>query len=125
MVRIPSSLGSNAPHVRRAFCILWNFTFISFIRTSRIYKISLVFLNFQHPLVYENAVQPAPLPEDWFHSTIVVQKDSIIVYVDHSAVPSLRVRRFDLPAVSGIGLLTDGLSGDFANLVLKKASSDK
>jgi len=88
-------------------------------------KYHLFFLNFQHPLVYENAVQPAPLPEDWFHSTIVVQKDSIIVYVDHSAVPSLRVRRFDLPAVSGIGLLTDGLSGDFANLVLKEASSDK
>src|SRR5689334_19039091 len=42
-----------------------------------------------HPLVYENAVTPAPDPDDWFHATIIVSNDSVVVYVDHATTASL------------------------------------
>jgi hypothetical protein len=77
-------------------------------------------LREKYPLVYENAVHPFPGPEDWFHVTIVVQKDSVQVYVDHSIIPSLKVHRFNPSGGGKIGLWGDEKSGDFANLEIKK-----
>jgi len=77
-------------------------------------------LRKESPLVYENAVTPVPNPDDWFHATIVVTKDSIIVYVNHSATASLKVELLNNRSNGKIGLWTSGLSGDFANLTLSE-----
>lgn len=77
-------------------------------------------LRQEHPLVYENCVIPAPEAGDWFHATIVVTRDSIKVYVNHSAIPSLQVKKLGNLQDGMIGLWDDGLSGDFANLTIKQ-----
>lgn len=69
-----------------------------------------------HPLVYENAVNPVPQPDDWFHATIRVKGDWITVFVNHSATASLQVKKLGSSNTGKIGLWTSGLSGDFAHL---------
>lgn len=76
-------------------------------------------LRREHPLQYENAVSPVPNPESWFHTTIVVDDAWVTVYVDHSSTPSLKVPLLTTRKGSLIGLWDAGLSGDFANLVIK------
>lgn len=76
-------------------------------------------LRKEHPLVYENAVNPFPLATAWFHACIVVNADEIVVYVDHSTSPSLTVKKLNNRQDGLIGLWADGLTGDFANLVIK------
>ena len=71
-----------------------------------------------HPLVYENAVNPAPLANEWFHATIVVKDNWVTVYVEHSPTPSLKVKMLNDRKDGMIGLWDDELSGDFANLVI-------
>ena len=75
-------------------------------------------LRQEHPLVYENAVTPVPNPDDWFHATIVITKDSVMVYVNHSNTASLKVKLLNNRNTGNIGLWTSALSGDFANLSL-------
>ncbi len=75
-------------------------------------------LRKESPQVYENAVTPVPNPNDWFHATIVIEKDSVMVYVNHSATASLKVKLLNNRSSGKIGLWTSGLSGDFANLTL-------
>ncbi len=77
-------------------------------------------LRAEHPGIYENAVYPAPQPEEWFHATIVVDQDWIRVYVNHSSAISLKVKRLSNITDGKIGLWTwhDALSGDFANLTI-------
>jgi hypothetical protein len=75
-------------------------------------------LRAAHPLVYENMVNPAPLATAWFHARIVVKADEIVVYVDHSATPSLTVKKLNNRQSGLIGLWSSGLPGDFANLVI-------
>jgi hypothetical protein len=77
-------------------------------------------LRKEHPLVYENAVYPIPRADEWFHATIVVKADSIKVYVNHSLTPSLQVKKLSTAENGMIGLWDDELSGDFANLIIKK-----
>ncbi len=77
-------------------------------------------LRKEHPLVYENSITPPPKPDEWFHASIVVTKDSIKVFVNHSATPSLKVKRLVNTNDGMIGLWDDELSGDFANLSIKK-----
>jgi hypothetical protein len=77
-------------------------------------------LRKEHPLVFENTVDPVPDPEDWFHATIVVKSDSIRVYVNHSAKPCLKVKKLNNVKEGRIGLWDDELSGDFADLSIKK-----
>lgn len=76
-------------------------------------------LRKEHPLVYENAVNPFPLATAWFHARIVVKANEIVVYVDHSTSPSLTVKKLNNRQDGLIGLWADGLPGDFANLVIK------
>jgi hypothetical protein len=76
-------------------------------------------LRKMHPLIYENAVTPAPAAIAWFHAHIVVDKNWVKVYVNKSATPSLVVKKLNTRTNGLIGIMNDGLSGDFANLVIK------
>jgi len=77
-------------------------------------------LRKEHPGVYENEVNPVPGADVWFHATIVIKDGWVTVYVNHSATPSLRVRRLDTLVEGKIGLWSwpSGLSSDFANLTI-------
>ena len=75
-------------------------------------------LRKEHPLVYENSIIPPPKPNEWFHATIVVKDDSVKVYVNHAAMPSLQIKRLKNYNDGMIGLWDDELSGDFANLTI-------
>jgi hypothetical protein len=77
-------------------------------------------LRTDHPGKYENKVNPVPQPDDWFHVKVVVEGNSITVFVDNSSQPSL--------SVQPIGNLSDGKlgfwvgnnsDGTFANLVIR------
>lgn len=78
-------------------------------------------LRKEHHLVYESAVTPVPIAADWFHAHIVVEKDELVVYVNHSKVPSLKVKKLNNRNDGMIGLWNDGLKGDFANLEITKS----
>ncbi len=78
-----------------------------------------------HPLVYENTVTPVPAPDDWFHASIVVTDDSLTVYVNHSAAPSLKVKLIGARKQGLFGLYADGLSADFANLTITTAKGNR
>jgi hypothetical protein len=73
-------------------------------------------LRKEHPLVYENAVTPVPQADEWFHATIIIKDDWITVFVNHSSMPSLQVKKLNNVYDGKIGLWDDELSGDFANL---------
>jgi hypothetical protein len=75
-------------------------------------------LRAEHPLMFEHAVNPVPFPTDWFHARIVVAKDSITVYVNHSDEISLKVPVLASRRGSRIGIWSDGLPEDFANLTI-------
>jgi hypothetical protein len=75
-------------------------------------------LRKEHPLGFEHAVQPVPVPEDWFHARIVVTPDSIMVYVNHSQEECLKVPLLSNRHSGKIGLWSDQLPGDFANLTI-------
>jgi hypothetical protein len=72
------------------------------------------------PLVFENTVSPAPDPTGWFHATIIADPDSLRVYVNAAAEPSLRVKRFKNHSSEKFALWCSDLPGDFANLVITK-----
>ena len=76
-----------------------------------------------HPLQYESTVTPVPDPEGWFHASIVVTSDSLKVYVNHSPVPSLQVRLLNSRHDGLLGLYSDGLSADYADLVITPANN--
>jgi hypothetical protein len=75
-------------------------------------------LRKEHPLVYENSVNPAPMAEDWFTATIVVKGDMITVYVNHSIRASLMVKKLNSRSSGKLGLWSSALPGDFANLTI-------
>jgi hypothetical protein len=76
-------------------------------------------LRRDHPGIYENAVNPAPAANDWFHATIVIRGEWITVYVNHSTIESLKIKKLNNNTSGNIGLWTSGLSGDFANLSIQ------
>jgi hypothetical protein len=76
-------------------------------------------LRKEHPLVYESSVTPVPKAADWFHMHIVVSKNEVVVYVNHSKIPSLKVKKLNNRDNKKIGLWSSALSGDFANLQIK------
>jgi len=75
-------------------------------------------LRKEHPLVYENTITPAPVPSNWLHAHIVVTRSDIIVYVNHSTIPSLKVKKLNDRNSGGIALWDVYYAGDFANLVI-------
>ncbi len=76
-------------------------------------------LRKEHPLMYESGVSPSLQPSDWFHAHIVVGKEEITVYVNHSTVPSLKVKKLTARSGGSVGLWCYDLGGDFANLEIK------
>jgi len=77
-------------------------------------------LRKEHPLVYENSVTPVPKADEWFHASIFVKADMISVFVNRSESPSLKVKKLPSASNGMIGLWDDELTGDFANLEIRK-----
>jgi hypothetical protein len=76
-------------------------------------------LRAQHPGKYEQPVSPAPGPDDWFRTRIVIEGGKVSVFVNDSATPSLVVTELSERRAGMVGLWVDnGSSGDFANLKL-------
>jgi len=79
-------------------------------------------LRKEHPRVYENEVQPAPASDAWFHVKITVESQWVSVFINHSSVASLRVRKLPTLQIGKIGLwsYSQTLSSDFANLKITR-----
>lgn len=75
-------------------------------------------LRKEHPLVYENAVNPVPQPDEWFHATLVLKNRRLSVYVNHSPTASLEVTLLNDRTDGLFGIYADGLAEDFANLTI-------
>jgi hypothetical protein len=76
-------------------------------------------LREEHNGVYEKGIDPAPKATDWFHAKIEVTQEEIRVYVNNAATPSLKVKKLNTRKSGKIGLWSDALEGDFANLTIK------
>lgn len=77
-------------------------------------------LRKEHTGQFESEILPDPKPEDWIHARIVIQKDSIKVYVNGMTTPSLSVRNLCKRNTGMLGLWTDATIADFANLTITK-----
>jgi hypothetical protein len=79
-------------------------------------------LREQHPGVYEKPVSPTPDPDGWFHATIQVGADTVRVFVDRAASPTLEVKRLTDRTSGWVGLWVGNTSpGDFANVTIAPA----
>jgi pimeloyl-ACP methyl ester carboxylesterase len=80
-------------------------------------------LREKHPGKYENKVDPAPNPDDWFHTTIVVDGKNISVYVNGAKQASLQVEKLSNTTKGGLALWVGNNSGgSFANLTITHAA---
>ncbi|RRB06566.1 hypothetical protein [Larkinella rosea] len=69
------------------------------------------------PDQYEQFIEPAPDPTGWFHVRLVVEKETIRVFVNDHSTPSLAVKKLNDRIDGKIGLWVGaGSGGDFANL---------
>jgi hypothetical protein len=76
-------------------------------------------LRTKFPNKYEQAVNPAPGPDDWFHVKIVLEYPTVMVYVNRSEKPCLTVTQLDQLTTGKIGIwVGNGSEGDFTNLSL-------
>jgi hypothetical protein len=72
------------------------------------------------PGKYENTIKPIPDPDDWFHATIVVKENEVLVFVNHELSASLTVPILNKHKKGAIALYTaDRSGGTFANLSVK------
>lgn len=69
---------------------------------------------------FEKGITPPPAADEWFHARILVGKEMVRVYINHSASPSLQVKLLNNRTNGLIGLWDVGLPGDFANLEITK-----
>jgi hypothetical protein len=72
-------------------------------------------LRTEHPGQYENAVNPVPDPNGWFHARVVVASPKVSVFVNDAKVPSLIVSQLSDRRKGLTGLWVDNFGGDFAN----------
>ena len=76
-------------------------------------------LRERHPGVYEKPVNPPPDPGGWFHARIVVDADTVRVFVDRAPSAALEVKRLTARSGGWIGLWVGNTSpGDFANVAI-------
>ncbi|WP_295120033.1 family 16 glycoside hydrolase [uncultured Chitinophaga sp.] len=68
-------------------------------------------LRQQFPNKYEQAVEPAPDPNDWFHVRIEVKGKAISVFVNNSTIPSLIVNKLNDRKSGKIGMWVGHGSG--------------
>jgi hypothetical protein len=71
------------------------------------------------PGKYEKPVSPVPDPDGWFHARIVIEGQTVSVYVNDSNDPSLAVTTLSEPRGGMVGLFVEyGSEGDFANFTV-------
>jgi hypothetical protein len=76
-------------------------------------------LRTDSPGKYEKPVSPVPDPTGWFRARVVVEAQTVNVYVNDSTKPSLTVSALSEPRSGMVGLYVGNESaGDFANLKL-------
>ena len=78
-------------------------------------------LRTEHPGTYENAVNPVPDPNDWFHARVVVASPKVSVFVNDAKEPSLIVSQLSERRKGLTGLWVDNFGGDFANFKIVPA----
>ncbi|REA62680.1 hypothetical protein DSL64_07080 [Dyadobacter luteus] len=95
----------------------------------RIHAVQYISLpNYDWPLLrkdfpdqYEKGINPAPQANDWVHARILVEKDSVHVYVNNNPEPSLTVGLLNKRHKGSVGLWVGaGSGGDFANLKISR-----
>ena len=79
-------------------------------------------LRERSPGKYENAVNPVPDPNDWFHVRIIVKSPEIRVFLNDSTEPSLIVNEINNRGKGKFGLWIDGNEGWFQNIVLSETN---
>ncbi|RFM28121.1 hypothetical protein [Deminuibacter soli] len=78
-------------------------------------------LRNEHPNMYEQAIDSAPDPNDWFHVTIRVKSDSISVYINNAEKPSLEVKPLTRRRSGMLGLwVGNNSAGDWCNLEISR-----
>jgi hypothetical protein len=83
-------------------------------------------LRTEFPGKYENKIDPAPGPDDWFHVKIVVNVKHLSVFVNNQQQPSLEVDKLNDNTSGGIGLWAGNNSGgSFANLRVTPAPANQ
>jgi hypothetical protein len=79
-------------------------------------------LRAEHPGKYEQAVDPAPDPNDWFHVRVVVESPKVSVFINDSNQPCIVVTQLSDRKKGLVGLCGGGaVGGDFANLKIVPA----
>lgn len=78
-------------------------------------------LRGQYPGKYENAVDPEPRGNEWFHARIVVDRKTVSVFVNGDSKPCLEVDRLADDRSGKVGLWFNGIA-EFANLKIQPAS---
>jgi hypothetical protein len=78
-------------------------------------------LRTNHKGIYENEIEDAPKPNDWFHVRIVITGSNIQVFVNNKNRPSLEVAPIEKKKGKRIALWVGATSaGEWANLEIKK-----
>ncbi|HSP92019.1 MAG TPA: MBL fold metallo-hydrolase, partial [Vicinamibacterales bacterium] len=74
-------------------------------------------LRAERPGQFEQAIEPPPDPNDWFHARIVLGGGRVEVFVNGAAKPSLSVEDLGAAKSGGVALFVgNGYDGAFANL---------
>jgi hypothetical protein len=74
-------------------------------------------LRKNRPEQFENAVNPVPDPDAWFHASVEVSDTQVRVFVDRAKEPSLVVERLSNGGVRRpAGLFVDSADGFYADL---------
>lgn len=72
---------------------------------------------------FENIIEPAPDPDDWFTAEIEVTESTVVVYVNEDNTPALTVDRLGSSASDRIGIFTGfGSKGAFKEFTLTKSN---
>jgi hypothetical protein len=80
-------------------------------------------LRNEFPGKYENKIEPAPGPNDWFHAKIIVKGKTVSVFVNNAQQPSLEVEKLNPNNKGGIAIwLGNNSGGSFANLKINNSS---
>jgi hypothetical protein len=76
-------------------------------------------LRTEHPLVYEQPINPAPDPTGWVHVRVVVASPKVSVFINSAKEPSLVVTQLSDRKKGLVGLWVGNSSdGDFSNLTI-------
>jgi hypothetical protein len=80
-------------------------------------------LRANFPDKYESIVLPEPDPNGWQHVRIVIEGVNVLVFINESKEPNLKVQKVTLTKGGAIGFyVADTSGGDFANLTITKSN---